>query len=394
MIRHKKTLITAAILIALFLLARPAGGAVISYSPTDFTIFAGGDLTIGVTSGTGSYIEGMVGAGGDVTIGDNVTIADSDGFTGSIFADDDVIIGDGVYITGRVLADDSDRDDLGVVIGDYVTVLGRVDAGATGGSAADIVVGNYSKVGDIYSKDGVTLLTYAEVLNNINADDVNLGANSHVYGDVTYKKTYTADPTAVVDGSLTKGTPIAPDSFTYTLPTAPTFDRTGTVDPDITSDSELAPGAYRDLIVRAGTTLTVYAGTYDFQNITLEAGANISIRGDTFPGDVIIQAFEDLFTAGNNVLGRVGQAQLVVNIGNLLTIGSGSTVAASLLAYSDTITSIVDIGDNTTLYGKVYSAGDVIIGDDVVVPEPDSMVLLSFGAVCLLMKRRRRGSRA
>ncbi len=393
MIARKEKLISAAVSISLFVLAHSAGAAIISPGITDYKIFAEGDLTVGVTSGVGSYIEGMVGAGGDVTIGDNVTIADSDGFTGSVFADDDVTIGDGAYITGRVLADDADKDSTGIVIGDYVTIAGRVDAGSTGGSAANIVVGNYSKTGDIYAKDLDTLLPYAEVSNNINADDVNLGANSHVYGDVTYKKTYTADATAVVDGSVTKGTPIAPDSYTYTPRTAPTF-AAGGGDVDQTADGYLAPGTYQDLTVRTGITLTVSDGTYNFRNMTLESGADISIQSGSSPSNVILQAFQDLLTAGSNVLGRVGQGQLVVNVGNLLTIGSGSTIAAHLLAYSDTIPSIVTINSNSTILGKVYSAGDVIIGDDVIVPEPGTLVLLGLGAASLLARRRRRRNRA
>lgn len=414
MITRQEKLISAALLLALSVLARSAGAAVIPIptSATEYTIFAGGNLTVGITDplAVGSIIKGTVGAGGDVTIGDYVTITDLDGHTGSVFANDDVSIGNYSYIMGRVLAGNANGG-AGVQIGGSATIVGQIDSWGAVNIGQDSVIGGsifaQSPQQNVILGANVTVGGVIHINNTVPGPKWNpsfkvlssasvLGTGPSYYqGDW---KTNKLDETRFA-GGVTAGTATAPETFTYDplsyLRTPPSFNTDGTYgDQDITSDSELLPEAYLNLIVRAGKTLTVSAGTYHFQNITLEEGANISIASGTDPADVIIQAFESLYTHGDNVLGRVGQAQVVLNIANnvLMTglLGSTTTIAASLLAYSDTVASVVDIGGNSTILGKVYSAGDVIIGDNVLVPEAHTSVLLGLGAVCMLAKRRRR----
>jgi predicted acyltransferase (DUF342 family) len=405
MITRKKKLISAVVLIALFVLARPAGATVITTYYTQYTIFAEGTVTIGTASGTGSTIWGMVGAIDDVTIEDNTTIVDRFGTTGNVYSGDDVTIWDGVNISGSVIAMDGDADGGGVTIATSSTVTGQLNV------SGQLTIGANSAVGGSIYQSGAQ-------------QDVTIGASVTVGGDFhvidtvgtpqgkpswTAPATVTVTGTGIYEGSWntgqlkasfgtgpSAGTATAPDTFTYTTRTAPSFNKSLTLgDQTIVVDGELAPGVYQDLVVNAGITLTVSEGTYDFRNITLASGANIAIKSGNDPANVIIQAFQDLFTSGSNVLGRVGQGQLTFNVGKLLTIGASSTVAAHLLAFSDLgFNSIVDVGDNSWILGKIYSAGDVIIRDNVLVPEPGTLVLLGLGAASLLARRRRRRNRA
>lgn len=197
MIRRKETLISAAVLILLFLLARSAGGGVISYTPTEYTIFAEGDLDVGIGDTGGSHIGRMAGAGGDVTFATDIIVSDVGGYSGSDFADDDVTIGDSSYITGRV---------------------------ETGGRSAnrpkgDVEVGNYSQAASLYTAAVVVVLTNADVGVSDNAQDVHgnraiIGTGSEVWDNVQYS------------GKLTNS---------------------GSLHLDYTPDARLAPGTYRDL---------------------------------------------------------------------------------------------------------------------------------------------------
>ncbi len=201
MIRRREKLISAAMLIALYLLARSAGAGVISYTPTEYTIFAGEDLDVGIGDTGGSRIGQTAGAGGDVTFATHVIVSDVGEYSGSDFADDDVTIGDSSYITGRVDA-------------------GGEEANRPNG---DGKVGNYSQAASLYAAAVVVVLTNADVGVSGNAQDVHdnratIGAGSEVWDNVQYS------------AKLTNGC---------------------TLHLDYTADGRLAPGTYRDLIGQA-----------------------------------------------------------------------------------------------------------------------------------------------
>ena len=393
MLACEKKVVATAVFVAVFVCASTASAATISYTPDEYLVFAGNNLELGGHS----QIWGRAGAGADALIYGSAIIVD-DATSGDLLADDDVAIQDDAWITGRVLADNADFNDdpvlNGLLIGDYATVVGRVDAGGDTNKGS-IQVGNYADSGSVYAPGTADILTYAEVRDNINAKYVNLGANSHTYGNINYGVGYTADPTAVVDGTVTKGGVTSPDDYTFSLRSEPAFETGGTVDQNITSDQSLDPGIYRDLTIQAGVTLSLSAGTYDFQNITMANAAEIS--ADTSGGDVVIRAFSDLTTTGNNILYRNGQGEVLVQIGDEITIGANSTIDAHLLAYSYDVngeTSIVTIGNDCSIYGRVYSEDDVVIGERVVIPEPGTLMLLGLGAACMLLGQRRRHGRA
>lgn len=194
MIRRKERLIWAVMFISLFLLARSAGGDVISYTPPEYTIFAGGDLDVGIGDTGGSHIGQMVGTGGDVTFAPDVMVSDVGGYSSSDFGDDDVTIGDSFCITGRVNA----GDDLA--------------------AKTDIVVGNYPQAASLYAAGVVVILTNADVGVSGSAQDLHgngagIGTGSEGWDNVRYTAKLTNN----------------------------------TLHLDCTPDARIAPGTYRNL---------------------------------------------------------------------------------------------------------------------------------------------------
>ncbi len=422
MLACKRKVVATAVVVAVFVCAPIASAAEVSYTPDEYKVFAGSDLTIGADS----QIWGRAGAGLDALVYASAMII-YDGTAGDLLVNDDVDIRYNVRITGRVMAFNTNVSDAtidGILTADapapfpqleYVSIGGRIDSwGEVDIGVASTVGGSIFQKGsdrDVYLRENVTVAGVMHINNtqtgggkpwfNVHSTATVSGPGGSIYeGEWKITK---------LDGTFTSGVgpppPSAtePDTYAFSLrdESEAAFDETGVTDV-LYGDGEtvvVSPGTYRDLdddgTGGEGATLRLSAGTYYFRDISLASTANII--ADTSAGDVIIIAFSDLTTLGSNILSRVGQGNVVIRVGDDLTIGANSTIDADLLAYSYDVygeTSILTIGNDTWVLGMVYSEDDVVIGDRVVIPEPGTLMLLGVGAVCMLLKRRRRRGRA
>jgi RHS repeat-associated protein len=127
----------------------------------------------------------------------------------------------------------------------------NVSPGAVGSTSA-VVLGTDDTTGDIES-----------------GGSVSMSDRTLVRGSVVYGSTITEGNNVVITGTATRGTVSIP---TLSTPTC----TPGTVDKNITTGTvALAPGAYHNVTVSSGATLTLTPGTYQLLSLVVQAGGNI-----------------------------------------------------------------------------------------------------------------------
>ncbi len=448
---------TSVAILAFFAAAAPAG--VISLSPTDFTIYAGDDLSIGrnasivgrigayddIRVNTGSSIVGDIYASDDfygqaritvsgrtvageelsigahsstgalwagltsesvrstrVTVGANSTVGninsaynvkiyDNVAVNGYIQAGNDVEVRNNVRVAGRITA----VDDL--KMGRHLTA-GRIDVGDR---SRGVVITSGSSVGSVYAVDDVIVNSNATINGDVHAgDDFRIGSNSVVHGSVVYADDlYGQSSSAVIDGTIGRGTADAPD---LTIFDRMVWDAGRLTRPDFSYGSQsvsvgrgdvivLDPGAYKDLVAASRGEIHLTAGEYDFRKMMLSDASKIIV--DTSAGDVIINVQDKLWAGRNVMVIRNGAGEITVRTKKDIMFGAGADVSANLTAFDD-----LSIGANSTLAGSFfYAADNLAIGDGVAVsggggavPEPGTLSLLLVGGGMTMLKRRRK----
>jgi len=128
----------------------------------------------------------------------------------------------------------------------------NVSPGAIG-SSSSVILGTDDTTGDIES-----------------GGSVSMSDRTLVKGSIVYGSTITEGNNVVITGTATRGTVSIPALSTPTC-------TPGTVDKNITSGTvALAPGAYHNVTVSSGATLTLSPGTYQLLSLVVQAGGFIT----------------------------------------------------------------------------------------------------------------------
>jgi MSHA biogenesis protein MshQ len=170
-------------------------------------------------------------------------------------------------------------------------------------------------------------------------------------------------PTCVNGPCTSSGTPAL--AVSYTIPSG------GSGNATLTTSTTLAPGNYNNYQVNSGVTLTLSAGDYIFNDLTLISTSQIIIAG---ANDVVRIFVKDEASIGNNTQINVGgdPSNLLLYFSNDTTFISDSTPNRSntnAFIYSD---ADIKLGSGAKLTGAInankidlISASSVIFDDTV-----------------------------
>ena len=373
MTRARKTFLAVLAGAVSLLLSGTATARPIELAPSDLAVYAAGGAL---------YAEQYVQIHGSIAASGYLSFERSAMITGDVHAGGDADFARSANVSGRIIAGNS------VWVDRYSTV-GDIDAGGSATFGKQVTSGRIKAGG--YVNVGSKMIVNGDVHGG---GSIDINSNAFVHGDVTHASGYWKHHTATVDGQITQGQ-TGPDVDTWTgstLTAGAVSGVSGSQSYGAGSVTYLAPGDYGRLDFGSGATLYLTgAGEYNFRG--LEFADDVQVVADVAVGDVEVNVQTDFNTGARLDMSRVGEHQLVVQAGGYTGIGIESTIDGSLAGYG----LWVDVHDGTTINGYVYSAGNIWLGDSVVVagkwrpnhaPEPTTMVLLAAGAILLVARRR------
>ena len=339
------------------LLVPSAGGAgIIQTSPEDFTVFAGGSLSVD----RGSGITGAVGA------------------VGGGYLDRDVRVSQGVYsganlTTGRDARIGGGLVSAGNVYLDRGTSVATIDSGGSVGLGSGVQVGGY------VAADGrVDVQRHASI-----GGDVSYGTGEWISGGATVGGTVAQRLRAVTTWQTT-----LPDEPAWTGGGGGAWYGRG-------EDVTLAPGTYGSVSADRDATVRLSSGTYDLGSVWLGRGTDI--LADTSAGDVVLNLSGSLSTDADVTFTKSGGGGLLIRADNFIYLGKGTEAEATFESFRR-----LGVDRESSIVGRLRSTGEVWIGRDSNVsgplgtgdpiPEPATIALLAAGAAAVLLRpRARRG---
>jgi hypothetical protein len=153
-----------------------------------------------------------------------------------------------------------------LLINDRVKVLAATTGYATVTAVQGAIkVGADAKIGSVFGDQ-----------------DIELRARAAVNGSLWAAKKLTPDATSLVTGSKTVGVPIS-DGQGESWPVYFPNSNQGAVSLEPNQTRSIAPGAFGDASVKAGAKLSLRAGTYFFQSLTLEPSSTLELDNRTGP---------------------------------------------------------------------------------------------------------------
>lgn len=229
-------------------------------------------------------------------------------------------------------------------------------------------------------------------------DSIRLGVESVVYDVYTNKQVGNGWGTAgAVNGTIS----------TYTAPLFDpmpslfdTFSTSSTTDIDVATGTTynggtpLAPGEYRDLQVKDGSSIYLTAGTYTFRrlntgqnfNIFTVPGTIIQVTGDSDSNSLDMQFGGNGSFVGSAIPG-VESVALFRYLGSDVQFSDNSTFYGVILAPDAQIS----LGRGMDHYGRFVGGGFNSDFNDNIhyrLPEPATVGLLTLGALLALRRRR------
>lgn len=222
-----------------------------------------------------------------------------------------------------------------VSVGDRVQVLGATSGFATvTGIQGQVTLGSKAKVGSLFSDTSV-----------------NLKSQAAVNGSLWAATTLQADPSALVTGSRTVGQAITSgdnEPWSVFYPTANQGNRS--VEPSHVMT--LTPGAFADVSVKTSAKLTLSAGTYFFENLTLEPSSTLDLDNRT--GAVYLYVHHQLIYRGKTTERDATKPNVLFGVlgTEMVTIEApfrGTVVAPSAQIKLGTVASPGHVG---AFYGK------------------------------------------
>lgn len=256
--------------------------------------------------------------------------------------------------------------------------------------------------GNIDSPGRIRVRDRGRVDGSITARNIELGHDSSVGGDVYYQSGLTMRDRAQVFGSIAQGG--NPDTLTFQTRNSPNFtsgqvnlgwlegDRVHAID----------AGSYKHLKIRDRATIELTAGTYNFDRLN-QTGHDTEFLIDTTLGDVILN-FADGGSIGDRVkFTKVGTNDFLFQSGGRVSFGHDARIDGSVYVFGS---GDLVFGDRTFLSGQAYTEGNFFLGHDAQVfgqgfntggistsiPSPvavGSGLFLIFGT---LLQRRRRST--
>lgn len=269
-------------------------------------------------------------------------------------------------LTARLEASDGEQGDLfGIAVaasGPHVVVGANNEATAGDGAGAayaytfgssaplpflladtEIVIGKASGlVGDVHSNGDLTLSRQSGSFAGSYDGDLSavgtllIDRNNVVDGDATAGGAISVHSSATVTGTAAGNAAVA----AIALPTVPAF-AAGTQNQTVQSgqSATLAPGAYRRLLVRGNATLTLTAGTYALDELTISR--NGALVFDVSAGPIIVQVASKLQLGSDvttTVTGTSGPDPL---LSDQVTVRSAQSVDLSIGARSSFLGTLV-----------------------------------------------------
>lgn len=336
-----------------------AGASVITTTPDQFNVLAGGTLN----TGSGVSIQGLTGAVGNTYFGNHTT-------TGS-----------DVYTTGTFGADH------------HLNVNGRVVA--SGG----ISIGQQGQMGALDTTGSIFLDQKNTVLGNMQArQNISISQSSVIGGDVNYGGTFWKDKKATINGDIGKDTS-GLANWTPTLRTDEPMWVTGSQNLYYGSGSvqTIDPGQYGSFSADSNSVIYLSAGTYDFSSIWL--GSGVRFVADPSAGSVVVRVANGFSTSNKVSIEGGDQGNFSIFAKGSIYLGSNNTAQANLMNFGNSL----NIDQNSQIKGMIYSSSNIWLGNNTSVamgafgpgqvPEP-STLLLCAGGLAFLSRRGRRMTRA
>jgi len=278
------------------------------------------------------------------------------------------------------------------------------------GTNGDATVLGNADVKSIYGIGKFTGGTSSEIDGKIVFNgSVSLGGNTHVTGDVnsggniTGGVNVTIDGSAIATGTITLGGGSTtggsfpggtPETFGgIVLPAATVFSAGGT---DITKGNgqttDLAPGVHGDLKLGANNFLTLHAGDYYFDSISIGNSLDLTLNLSGGLLNVYVVGDASIGTLLQTILGvGDGASQIYWEThGNFSVLGGADWYGTVYAPSGD-----IFVGSNGELYGAFWASGQVEIEDNCIlthqppIPEPGMMLLVAFGAGAAALRRRK-----
>jgi RHS repeat-associated protein len=230
--------------------------------------------------------------------------------------------------------------------------------------------------GAVGSNTEVEVAAEATVNGNVlSGGTVALRSQATINGDVMAAEGVTIDAGAVVNGTVNENATVA----TVDIPEKEDIP-TGTEDVDVALDEVrpmLAPGYYKEFIVRARGKITLGAGRYTFEKFFLEPDAIIELDIET--SDMVeIDVVGDVEFSDHSKMvfkedGYVPFVRLYTNDANMVRIGCQVELNGVLTAPHGDIHMYSGAQCNGALYGKTITVEpDAVILSGMVNPENDN----------------------
>lgn len=376
----------ATVLLALVLAAANTASAdVINLPLSDFVIFSGGGVS---PSG-----------GNETSIGGHVLINGNIGSNQDLFQQGNPQPGYPAQLNGSAYAGLSLTFGQDLTVGSLAGPLRQVVANGAAG-----IGGGANIYGNLYG-DAVTL-----------GDLTGIRQVAGVGGNVEYTSSYSAAGSAIVEGTVS-----SPSSKTFglvSMPAATVFSAGGanqTVPTGQGNSLVLPPDTYGALATSSqNQSVFLSSGNYYFDSISTQGGFDLAIDltsgnpiGIYTVGDAALAGQQTLLVKGAGTGGAfvpIDQAPQLASLiyletharftmtGGLDAVHNiwGGTVYASML---ESASAEISIGQYTDWYGAAYAYDSFDTADHgkwtyVPIPEPTTLLLVSFGGLMLVHRRR------
>jgi hypothetical protein len=173
-------------------------------------------------------------------------------------------------------------------------------------------VGVEVQVGDVWSRAPVVLRERA-----------------HVNGSLRTMRTLTRQNATVVTGTITENGPLLQIPTLSLAVTFPTTNQ-GAVSLEPNTTKTIAPGAFADVSVKSGATLSLSAGTYFFNNWTVEPQAKISCTSTS--GQVVVHVKNGFTFRGSIVEKTGGRPKVFVGVFGTGAVSLGAPFPGTVVA--------------------------------------------------------------
>lgn len=305
----------------------PSHATTVLTSVDDFTILAGRTFS----ANRNVSVTGNIGAGSNVWLGSSSTMRGS------------------IYTTGRFS------------ISQKATVTGSVIA------KGNVNIGQSSTLGPIDASGNISISRRAKI-----------------HGDVTYASRYWASSSAVIDGTVTKG---SPDVWQAVTRTNPGFSYgSGNLSYGEGEDNTIAPGSYNNLWSNKNSTIRLSAGTYNFRQFSVGKGTHII--ADTSSGDVVVNMATNLWADQKSTFKNVGSGSLTFQAGRSIALSKDILADASFISFGN-----LGVNTGSAVTGQLYAGNNLWLGQNVQVtgspagvPEPATILFLIVGLYCCRVK--------